>query len=175
MPDILKSERLVLCRPGPQHEDAMIALWRDAETARYMGGPKDAAGAWTVLSAFCGQWLLDGFGNYAVHLRADVEGGIGPFQGTCGLWFPDEWPEIEVGYALLPEARGRGIAREAASLVRDKALQRGVPSLVSYIDPRNRASQRVVLAMGAWHDATIQLRGESATVFRHAPQRRAAA
>nr|WP_232372531.1 GNAT family N-acetyltransferase [Acuticoccus mangrovi] len=162
MPERLYSARLVLERLGPEHFDLFASLWGDAETARFIGGQRDPAGAWTFLAIFAGQWALYGFGHYAIAERN------GRYLGFAGLWFPVDWPEIEIGYGLLPDARGIGYAREAVQTVRDAAFVAGAPGLVSYIAPQNLPSQRVAQSVGAVHEATIALRGLPAMVMRHA-------
>lgn len=55
----------------------------------------------------------------------------------------------EIGYWLLPRARGRGVARAAVSAVCEWALgQPPVERVVAVIDAANEASQQLALALG---------------------------
>ncbi len=161
MPMTIRTERLVMEALGGHHAAGFLSLWDDPDSMRFLGGALDAPQAWARLARFAGQWSLHGFGHYALLTRS------GEFQGYAGLWFPHGWPEIEVGYALHPAGHGRGYASEAVRAIRAVASQRGVPSLVSYIDPRNVASQRVAEAAGAQADGSVELRRSMAEIWRY--------
>lgn len=161
MPRELASARLALRAIGPEHEADFVRFWTDADSARFVGGARTVGDAWRLLAAHCGQWTLHGFGLYGLH-----EAG-GACLGHAGLWFPAEWPEIEISYGLMPGGRGRGLAAEAVRAVREAAIAGGAPSLVSYIAPDNLASQRVAAAAGAVQEARIALMGRPAAVFRY--------
>jgi RimJ/RimL family protein N-acetyltransferase len=56
---------------------------------------------------------------------------------------------MEVGYWLMPEGRGRGVAREAVELACRWAFERtGATAIVAVIDVANESSQRLVSALG---------------------------
>ena len=129
--------------------------------SRFTAGPGDGALAWKRMAMWAGQWRLLGFGHYAILDERDH------FCGHIGVWFPIEKPEIELVYGLVPDARGKGIARRAVELVRDAADACGIASLVSYIAPANGASQNVAAAVGAVHNGNIMLRGVEHQVWRH--------
>ena len=60
---------------------------------------------------------------------------------------------VEIGYALLPHARGRGYATEAtAALLHWTFAQTQVAQIIAQIDPTNTASVRVAARVGmqAW-------------------------
>ena len=65
-------------------------------------------------------------------------------MGDCGLTWQlvDEVEELELGYHLLPEFQGQGLATEAATACVDLARARGVRRLIAIIDPGNLASRR---------------------------------
>ena len=96
-------------------------------------------------------WNLDlyrqrGFGLWLLTLR-----DTGEFVGECGLTVQhvEGAEEIEVGYQLLEEFWGRGLATEAAAACRDFARDAmGLDRVVALIDPRNVASQRVAARIG---------------------------
>ena len=83
----------------------------------------------------------------------------------------DQVPEL--GWLFLPEARGQGLATEAAAAARDHALRVfGLTDLVSYIDPSNAPSRRVAERLGARLDGSITDPGSDdwAEIWRHAPK-----
>ncbi|MFI9393562.1 GNAT family N-acetyltransferase [Streptomyces bauhiniae] len=74
-------------------------------------------------------------------------GGIG-FHGT-----PDPEGRVEIGYDLVPEARGHGYATEALRALTQWALARDdVHTITATVDPDNPASERV-LARAGFHRA----------------------
>ncbi|NIM00138.1 MAG: GNAT family N-acetyltransferase, partial [Acidobacteria bacterium] len=73
------------------------------------------------------------------------------FAGLCGLAAQevDGADEIELGYRLMPEFWGRGLATEAARACRDYALRTlGLPRIISIIEPDNVGSIRVAEKAG---------------------------
>ncbi len=113
----------------------------------------DRARAWRHMAALVGHWTLRGYGIWAVEEKGSQE-----FVGSIGLWFPEGWPELELGYWLVPEAHGKGYATEAGMKSRDYAFdQLGAKTLVSYIDPTNEPSKKVAERLGAGYEKTIEL------------------
>jgi RimJ/RimL family protein N-acetyltransferase len=74
-------------------------------------------------------------------------------------------PHVEVGYHLLPEARGRGYATEAARAVVEWAAAHGVDHLVALIRPDNTASQAVAGRLGLELERSAWVHGGDALVF----------
>jgi RimJ/RimL family protein N-acetyltransferase len=69
--------------------------------------------------------------------------------GMCGLLRRDSHPDVEIGFAFLPQARHRGYALEAAAAT----LQLGVDALgltriVAITAPDNAASIRILKHLG---------------------------
>ena len=72
--------------------------------------------------------------------------GSGLVAGFCGF-FERPVKGITMGYAIVPEFRGRGLATEAATVVLDWAERHGVDVYAS-IRPPNPASARVLEKIG---------------------------
>lgn len=133
-----------------------------SDRAGFMGGPMTREEAWDDFARMCVVWLLRGHGAWMI---VDKEGDA--TLGAVILGFEPGDREAELGFALLPEAEGRGIATEAATAVRDHARDvLRLPSLVSYIDPGNAASIGVATRLGAIRDA---MDVEGCAVYRHFP------
>ena len=82
----------------------------------------------------------------------------GKFIGAIGLWYPEGWPELELGYWLVPEAYGKGYATEAGRASKEYAFDvMGAQTLVSYIEPTNKPSISVAERLGGAFDQTIEL------------------
>ena len=98
-----------------------------------------------------GHWLLRGFGNWALE-----EKSTGVFVGWCGLWFPEGFPEPEVGWGLMRDKHGRGYATEAAMRARAYAYETlGWKTAISLIGRDNHRSIRVAERLGATLRASL--------------------
>ena len=85
-----------------------------------------------------------GFGSLVAELKE-----TGRPIGTCGLVKRESVEDVEVGYALLPEFRGRGLAMEGARAVLDYARDvLGLERVAAIVTPANRDSIRVLERIG---------------------------
>jgi RimJ/RimL family protein N-acetyltransferase len=158
-----ETERLALVSFAVRHEGPLAAFYAGDEGARFVGGPLSAADAWRRLAAFIGHWQLRGFGPWALELKSSRR-----WIGWVALWQPPEFPEMELGYALVHEARGQGFATEAARRAHAHAfatMRRA--TLVSFIRPENVASQRVAARLGARPDGGVMLHDKPVDVWRY--------
>ena len=144
---VLETPRLVLRGWRPEDFEPYAAMLADPETARFItrrGEPYSEREAWNETIWLVGHWQMLGHGMFVVEERA-----TGAFLGRAGLLRPKGWPDLEVGWALAPAARGKGYAVESARTAIDWAFGRFAPDrLVSIIDPRNIASRRVAERLG---------------------------
>jgi RimJ/RimL family protein N-acetyltransferase len=85
------------------------------------------------------------FFAYVIVRRADgLAIGDAGFHGP-----PTESGEVEIGYALVPAARGAGYAQEAVALLIAWAWrQPGVRLITARVEPDNAASKRVLQRLG---------------------------
>ena len=91
-----------------------------------------------------------GFGFWGVERKSD-----GRLVGMCGLIKRDTLMEADVGYALMPEFRGHGYAREAAAAcVRYARDVLGLAEVWGITGPDNAGSAAVLQQIGL-HDAGI--------------------
>lgn len=96
-----------------------------------------------------------GFGFWAVGRKSD-----GATIGMCGLVKRDNLAEVDVGYALLPEFRGHGYAREAAAAcVRYAHDVLGLPEVWAITNPDNAASGAVLRQIGLRDEGVTRLAG----------------
>lgn len=164
---ILTTERLRL--RAPRVTD--LPLWMphySGPRAVQMGGPFENpdATAWEEFAYYTGCWMLYGHGLWTVE-RRDTGEAIG-FVHLAIEW-DDREPEL--GWHLVPEARGNGYATEAARAARDWGFDL-LPTFVSYVHPDNTSSNRVAERLGATRDteaeAALQAEDEDPThVWRH--------
>lgn len=167
MPRELGTDRLLLRQFTDDDLDAFAAIQADPIAARYIGdgAPTDHETSWRLMAMFLGHWTLRGHGQYAVEERA-----TGAFVGRVGLWYPEGWPGLEIGWLIGRDRWGRGYATEAAQAVARAAFsQLGVERLISVIRPDNAASIQVARKLGAVHDDTIDLQGHTVDIYALTP------
>lgn len=159
----LETERLRLRHWRESDIDPFLAFYRDPKSAEIYGTDVTRSDVWRRVALIIGHWQLRGFGPWALEDKA-----TGKFAGHGGLWFPEGWGDVEVGYGISPEFRGRGYATEASLCVRDHGYrERGLDRLVSYIDPGNMASRRVAEKLGAVPDGEFRLKDKILIVYLH--------
>ncbi|HET9059963.1 MAG TPA: GNAT family N-acetyltransferase [Acidimicrobiales bacterium] len=83
------------------------------------------------------------FGYYRIDSRTDGQavGGIG-FKG------PPQGGAVEIGYGLVPSARGHGYAAEAVAALLTLAVQQGLTKVLAKTAPNNTASQVTLTRAG---------------------------
>lgn len=120
-PRRIETARLCLRSPDEQEAALYARLAQEAYATRSEPLSRDQACAFAAF--VIGHWQRYGFG----FLIVDVVGeGVKPTPiGHAGLKYVDAWPnhwpqrydEIELGYSVVPSARGRGYVTEAARAV----------------------------------------------------------
>ena len=80
--------------------------------------------------------------------------GGGALVGDVGVRFdhPGPW-QAEIGFALHPEARGRGFATEAVGAIVERLFENGVHRVQALTDARNVATQRLLTRLRFRHEA----------------------
>jgi RimJ/RimL family protein N-acetyltransferase len=159
----IDTERLTLRQFGPDDWRAMHEHYSDLECTRFTFGRALTEGeSWRTVASMAGHWLLRGYGPYAV-----VENASSAVMGTVGLWYPNDWPEPEIKWALLRKAWGRGYAQEAARAVQVVAAREFRIPPISLIGVENVPSINVALAVGATLESQILFRGNPFNIYRH--------
>ena len=142
----LQTERLDMRQLHSGDIDDIALLYGDPMVTRYITGgvhTREMAQAW--LDAQVAFWRRHRrFGMFRVADRA-----TGAFLGRCGLRDLDDSGEMELGYAFVPAAWGRGIATEAARATLDFSFQNSDLDHVAGITfPGNLASKKVLTNCG---------------------------
>lgn len=160
----LHTERLTL-RPLTMADYPAYAEFLASPRSIHMGGSYDTFGAWALFCHDAGQWALFGHGGLMIDLTA-----TGETVGNVGISHGPLFPEPELGWFLYAGHEGRGYATEAGRALRDWGFAvRGLPTLVSYVGPENRASVAVAERLGAVLDPTAKRQegDDDDLVFRH--------
>ena len=157
----VQTRRLLLRGFRAEDLDAHAAMDADPEVMRYMGGVVDREESWRRMATHVGHWVLNGYGTWAVERKAD-----GVLVGRIGLWKPEGWPGVEVGWKLVRHAWGNGYATEAARASIEWGWEMlDVPALISLIHPQNDASMRVAERLGMHRASHHTINGQRAIVF----------
>ena len=150
----VETERLIL-REWRQEDIALsLAFMADEEVTRYTyGEPQAPMDAWRGLTAMVGHWYMRGYGMWAVERKADRK-----FVGRVGLFNPEGWPGLEVGWTLGREFWGKGYATEAARASMDYAFDTmPIEKLLSVIHVDNKPSQKVAERLGETRGARSEI------------------
>jgi RimJ/RimL family protein N-acetyltransferase len=140
----LTTERLILRSPTQDDAENVIAFLTDPVRTKGFGGEMSRNDAWRWFASLIGHWYLRGYGFWMIDSRD------GDALGFSGLWYPEGWPEPELGWVLFAGAEGHGYATEAALAIRNYAYDvLKMPALTSNIVPSNEASKAVARRLGA--------------------------
>ncbi len=140
---LIQTARLRLEPVQGQDLDALVALKADPLVyGQMLGGVRSA---WQVLEELAEDrafWSAHRIGMFAIR-----EDGI--FQGTTGIHDRPDGRGLALRFAVWPEARGRGLAREAASAALRYAQDRiGVPRVIAVARAENFGSRMVLGSIG---------------------------
>lgn len=161
----LETSRLTLRAPEPGDFDAYAEILTTGRGV-HIGGPFSRKAAWLDFCSVVANWVLHGIGLWTIEMR-----DTGIIQGFVLICLEYGDPEPELGFLLLEEAEGKGIAREAAEAARDHALNTlGWDSIASFIAAGNTRSKQLVERMGAKLQTDGMLPGEPTLVYRHIKQ-----
>lgn len=139
----LETDRLILRAPQLSDFEHRAAFYA-SERSTHEDGPKSRAEAWREWASEVGQWHLMGYGPFSVEDRA-----TGAYLGEVGIYHPEGYPEAELGWFVVPQAEGKGIAMEAAQAVLDWAAHDlKMTHLVNYIAPANDRSIALAKRLG---------------------------
>jgi RimJ/RimL family protein N-acetyltransferase len=77
--------------------------------------------------------------------------------GMCGLIKRDTLPDVDIGYAFMPQFGGQGYATEAAAGVLAYAASLGVKRVLAITSPDNAGSKAVLRKIGMRFEKIVYL------------------
>jgi RimJ/RimL family protein N-acetyltransferase len=163
----LRTERLRGEPLGPEHADELAALLSDPRVARTLspdGRVPAPGGRRAELAAKAEHWLEHGFGLWLLRDRH-----TGAMVGRGGLQHTlvDGADEVEVGWAIVAERWGQGLATELAVASIELAFGRlELDDVVSFALPHNAASRRVMEKAGLGFERAIERAGAPHVLYR---------
>jgi RimJ/RimL family protein N-acetyltransferase len=153
---VLETKRLVLSTLSVDDAPFILVLLNDAAFLRYIGdrGVRNLDDARRyILSGPVDSYERHGFGLYLTQLK---DSGL-PI-GICGLLKRESLPDVDVGFAFLPEYRGKGYGYESAAAVLAHGRSvLGLKRIVAITSPDNEHSIRLLEKLGLRFEEMIEL------------------
>jgi len=92
--------------------------------------------------------------------------------GICGLLRRATLPDVDIGFAFLPDYRAQGYAFEAASATLSYARDTlDLPRIVAIVSPENAASIRLLEKLGMVQEGMVRLSDDGDAVCLFASPR----
>ena len=159
----LETDRLILRAPSINDFEAEVEFFASPRAAG-VGGTQTPDQVWRYLAFHIGHWAFRGYGMFAIEDKAS-----GDYLGRSGPYFPESWPEPEIGWTVMGPAEGRSIAFEAATRARQFAYETlGWRTAISLIAASNQRSQALAKRLGAHlESAYIHPQYGDMQVYRH--------
>jgi RimJ/RimL family protein N-acetyltransferase len=162
--DRLETERLVGERLREEHFAYQRAMDSDPDVMATLGGVRSENESWEQLRSGLEHWERYGFGPWVFHARETGEALGGAALRHVEIEGRDE---VEVGYGLVPDFWGQGLAAELArESVRVGFEVLGLPDLVSFTLPTNSRSRRVMEKAGFRYERDVEHAGLPHVLYR---------
>lgn len=171
-PRIVTTERLSLLPPSPEHLPELIRLKADERVFGLMlHGVRAPERTREELEDDIEFWAVRGYGIWSVFERAS-----GAFLGIAGLMERPDGRGVALRFALWPECRGHGFAREAARAALDFGHAAGLARIIAVAWAENVSSRMVLQDIGMSESSAFFHKGRRMVVHvseRQEPSRAA--
>lgn len=160
----LHTARLALTRIRAGDLDDLCRMHRDERVMATLGGVRADEVSGEILAQLVAHWGEHGFGYWVAR---DPESGAFIGRGGLRRVIVGGAPEVEIGYALMPEYWGRGLASELArECARIGFEVLGEPALVAFTLPTNAPSRRVIERLGFAYERDVIWAGMPHVLYR---------
>jgi RimJ/RimL family protein N-acetyltransferase len=153
---VLETERLVLRRLSAEDAEFILGLLNQPSFLQYIGdkGVRNTEDAIRYIQTGPqASYEQFGFGLYLVEVK---ESGVP--MGMCGLLKRDSLPDVDIGFAFLPEYWSQGFAFEAAAAVMTYGREvLGLRRIVAITSLENSASIKLLNKIGLRFERLIKL------------------
>jgi RimJ/RimL family protein N-acetyltransferase len=154
--NIIETERLNILLLSLNDEEFILRLLNDPDWIKYIGDRKinnheDARNY--ILLNIISSYEKHGFGLFLVKEKQnDISIGI------CGLLKRDYLDDVDIGFAFLPEYRGKGYAYESASAVINYGKESfGINKILAITQSNNLSSIKMLKKLGLEYIKNIKL------------------
>ena len=165
----VQTQRLLCERLTLEHAGEVAILMGDPRVARTLtpdGRPMTQTQVLDSLRAKIAHWERYGFGLW---LLRDRDSGKMVGRGGLQHTFVGGSSEVEVGWAIVPERWGQGLATELAlASVEVAGEQLRLREIVAFTLPHNRASRRVMEKAGFVYEREVMHVGLPHVLYRRA-------
>jgi RimJ/RimL family protein N-acetyltransferase len=165
----IETERLVLRQWRKDDFRQYHAIISHPEVHRHFGPePASAEDCWRRLTAAVGNWVMNGFGTWAVERKSDGKliGNVGFFTAWRDLE-PEFGEEPEMGWMFAAETHGQGMASEASRAALGWLEANLAPTAIwAIIAPANEPSIKLAGKIGFERVAESNYKDEATLVFK---------
>jgi [ribosomal protein S5]-alanine N-acetyltransferase len=153
---VLQTDRLTLRKLSVEDAPFIFELVNDPAFLRFIGDKGvrtlDEARDY-ILQGPVDSYERLGFGLYLVELKESPKA-----IGMCGLIKREVLEDVDIGYAFLPEFRGKGYAFEAAAAVMAFGKSEfALPRIIAVVSAENHGSIRVLEKLGLRFERMVRL------------------
>lgn len=141
--------------------DFFDRLWGDERVAQTIGGVRDRTLVMRKVAQSVQHWESHGFGRWVLIRENEPVGTV-----KLEAWVHEGVPEVELGYALLPDCWGLGYATEAAAGAIDQAHLLGLREVVPFALVTNFPSLAVMRRLGFDYERELFLEGGKHALYR---------
>jgi RimJ/RimL family protein N-acetyltransferase len=144
---MIETERLILRKVDPVKDfEPLARAMADENTVRYLGTkPLSRHDAWRSMAVVMGHWEIRGFGLFTLENKV-----TGEWVGRAGPWYPEGWPDKEIGWTIAPDHLRKGYGTEAARASIDYAFNTlGWARVIHIIMEGNEASMALARSIGS--------------------------
>jgi RimJ/RimL family protein N-acetyltransferase len=152
-PEGLRAGELILRFPSLDDVDAILPAFTDPELRE--AGNLPAFDRDGLVASIEDLPLLATRGRLLALAAVDATSGDVIGGGTLHH-LDSERGIVEIGYFVLPEARGRGFATTIARLLAEHAFTLGLERVAAYVNVGNTASERVVERAGFTREGVVR-------------------
>lgn len=142
----------------------MLEIHEDSEAIKRLtltGPPGGITVAWRNIAMMIGHWHLRGYGQWTV-----IEKNTGEVIGRVGLWNPEGWPGIELGWIIRRSRWNNGFATEAAMASLSWAWANvETDRIISIIEPDNAPAIRVAEKIGESFEREEVMNGRNVHLY----------
>lgn len=161
----LETSRLILRNFQPEDEPVLAAILANSQVMQFSPtGVLTTSQTQEKIASFISSYEQFGFGKWAVVFQKNER-----LIGYCGMAIEriDQRDEVEIGFRLLPEFWGCGLATEAARATVDYGCkQLKLHYILGIVERENRASVRVLEKLGMNYVGNTIFYGTAMDVYR---------
>jgi RimJ/RimL family protein N-acetyltransferase len=159
---ILATARLRLRTLNLDDAAFYIKVVNTPQFLRWLGDRKIRTEAQARDALAVGPLTMQSMRGFSIWLVERVQDGAA--IGMCGLFKRETLPDVDLGYAYLPEYAGQGYASEAAVGVLAHAATLGLKRVVAITSPGNDASDAVLRRAGMEFEKMVHLSPDDAAL-----------